>query len=110
MADSERRSLVRSIKRDLLTLPEDELILFAKSLGPMPGVDLSRQRMRRVVSSASVSLRTYLMLKVKDWLSLLMRLFELHGMGATPPSRKTSLGSPLSTLLPRTPTSLFLPN
>uniref|UniRef100_A0AAV2JXG7 Uncharacterized protein n=1 Tax=Knipowitschia caucasica TaxID=637954 RepID=A0AAV2JXG7_KNICA len=42
MADSERRSLVRSIKRDLLTLPEDELILFAKSLGPMPGVDLSR--------------------------------------------------------------------
>lgn len=42
MSDSERRSLVRSIKRDLLALPEDELFQIAKSLGPMPGVDLSR--------------------------------------------------------------------
>ncbi|CAL9687398.1 unnamed protein product [Knipowitschia caucasica] len=65
---------------------------------------------RLKLNMSTQSLRTYLMLKVKDWLSLLMRLFELHGMGATPPSRKTSLGSPLSTLLPRTPTSLFLPN
>ncbi|XP_046718415.1 uncharacterized protein LOC124394318 [Silurus meridionalis] len=42
MADSERKSLVWTIKKGLLTLSADELFQIAKSLGPVPGVDRSR--------------------------------------------------------------------
>lgn len=41
MADSERKGLVWSIKKSLLTLTADELFQLARSVGPVPGKDSS---------------------------------------------------------------------
>ncbi|KAJ8008316.1 hypothetical protein DPEC_G00103570 [Dallia pectoralis] len=42
MADGERKRLVWSIKKTLLTLSADELFQIAKAVGPVPGMDESR--------------------------------------------------------------------
>lgn len=42
MAEGERKSLMWTIKKDLLTLRADELFQIAKSVGPVPEVDPSR--------------------------------------------------------------------